>query len=64
MRSVRSVSFRYFGRSELKAEPAWHAAWPRTDAMPSLVEIAVARDDGEGGPISLTIELRLQTGAR
>ena len=64
MRSIRSVSFRYFGRSEFRAEPAWHAAWPRTDAMPSLVEIAVARDDGEGGPISLTIELRLQTGAR
>ncbi len=64
MRSIRSVSFRYFGRGELKAEPAWHGAWPRTDAMPNLVEIAIARDDSEGGPISLTIELRLQTGAR
>jgi general secretion pathway protein J len=64
MRSIRSVSFRYFGRSELRAEPAWHAAWPRTDALPNLVEIAIARDDGEGGPISLTIELRLQTSAR
>jgi general secretion pathway protein J len=64
MRSIRSVSFRYFGRSELRAGPAWHAAWTRADAMPNLVEIAIARDDGEGGPISLTIELRLQTGAR
>jgi hypothetical protein len=32
--------------------------------MPNLVEIAIARDDREGGPVSLTIELRLPTGAR
>jgi general secretion pathway protein J len=64
LRNVRSVSFRYFGRSELRGEPAWHAAWPRTDVMPSLVEIAIVRDDREGGPVFLTIELRLQAGTR
>jgi general secretion pathway protein J len=64
MRSIRSLSFRYFGRGELMAEPGWHAAWTRTDIMPSLVEIAIARDDRDGGPIFLTIELRLHTGRR
>jgi general secretion pathway protein J len=64
MRNIRSVSFRYFGRGAPRSDPAWHAAWTRTDAMPNLVEIAVARDDREGGPVSLTIELRLPTGAR
>jgi general secretion pathway protein J len=64
MRNIRSVSFRYFGRRDLRSEPAWHADWPRTDAMPNLVQIAVARDDSEGGPMSLTIGLRLQAGTR
>jgi len=64
MRNIRSVSFRYFGRGDLRAEPAWHAAWPRTDALPNLVEIAIARDEREGGPIALTIGLRLQARAR
>ncbi len=64
MRNVRSVSFRYFGRDAVRSEPAWHAAWTRSDAMPSLVEIAIARDDREGGPVSFTIGLRLQSGAR
>lgn len=64
MRSIRSVSFRYFGRGDLRAEPAWHTTWPRTDALPNLVEIVIARDDREGGPVALTIGLRLQAGAR
>jgi general secretion pathway protein J len=64
MRNIRSVSFRYFGRSEIRAPPAWHAAWTRPDAMPRLVEIAMARNDNDGGPVNLVIELRLQTGAR
>jgi general secretion pathway protein J len=64
MRNVRSVSFRYFGRGDLRSEPAWHMAWPRTDALPSLVQIVIARDDRDGGPISLTIGLRLQAGTR
>jgi general secretion pathway protein J len=64
VRSIRSLSFRYFGRSEIGAQPAWHAAWTRPDAMPRLVEIAIARDDADGGPVNLLIELRLQTGAR
>jgi general secretion pathway protein J len=60
IRKIRSVSFRYFGSGELRGEPAWHSVWPRADTLPSLVEIAIARDDREGGPIFLTIELRLQ----
>ena len=64
LRNVRTVSFRYFGRGALRSDPAWHTAWPRTDALPSLVEIVIARDDREGGPISLTIGLPLQAGVR
>jgi prepilin-type N-terminal cleavage/methylation domain-containing protein len=64
VRNIKSVSFRYFGRSEIKAQPAWHSAWTRTDAMPSLVEIAVARDDSEGGSLVIVVELRLHTRAR
>jgi len=60
VRNLKSVAFRYFGRGELRAQPAWHAAWTRTDAMPNLVEMTVARDDNEGGPLSLVVELRLQ----
>jgi hypothetical protein len=60
VRGVKSAAFRYFGRAELRAEPAWHAAWTRTDALPSLVEIAVARDESEGGLLSLVVPLRLQ----
>lgn len=64
LRNIKSVSFRYFGRGELGAPPAWHTAWTRRDAMPRLVEIAMARGDADGGPVNLVIELRLQTGAR
>ena len=60
MRGIKSVSYRYFGPGRLNAQPSWHTAWTRTDAMPNLVEIAIARDGGEGGPISLVIGLPLQ----
>lgn len=59
-RNVRSVAFRYFGRNALRAEPAWHAAWTRIDALPNLVEMTLARDDKDGGSLSLLVELRLQ----
>jgi prepilin-type N-terminal cleavage/methylation domain-containing protein len=62
-RNLKSVAFRYFGRSGLKAEPVWHTAWTRADALPSLVEMTIARDDSEGGPLSLVVALRLQGGA-
>jgi general secretion pathway protein J len=64
VRKIKSVTFRYFGRSEIKAPPAWHADWTRTDAMPNLVEIAVGRDEAEGGRIIMLVELRLQPRAR
>jgi general secretion pathway protein J len=63
VRNTRSVTFRYFGRGGLNAEPTWHEAWTRTDALPSLVEMTVARDELEGGRISLVVALRLQAGA-
>lgn len=64
VRNIRSVSLRYFGRSALGAPPAWHSAWTRPDAMPRLVEIAMARDESNGGPVNLVVELRLQAGTR
>jgi hypothetical protein len=64
VRNLESAAFRYFGRDRLDAEPAWHAAWTRADAAPQLVELTVARHAGEGGPFSLTVALRLQTGVR
>jgi len=64
MRDIRSVSFRYFGRGDLRSEPTWHATWLRTDALPNLVEIVIARDERDGGPIALTIGLPLQAGVR
>jgi len=64
VRNLKSVAFRYFGRGELRAQPAWHAAWTRTDAMPHLVEMTIARDDSESGPLSLVVELRLQASAQ
>lgn len=57
--NVRSLALRYFGRSELRSQPAWHAAWTRADALPELVEMTIARNDREG-PASLVIELRLR----
>ena len=64
LRGVQSVAFRYFGPSQLGGAPAWHAAWTRTDALPNLVEISIARDDREGGSLSLIVELRLLTRAQ
>jgi general secretion pathway protein J len=64
VRNLRSVTFRYFGRGKIGAEPAWHTAWTRADATPNLVEMRIARDEAHGGPISLVVALRLQTGTR
>jgi general secretion pathway protein J len=64
VRNLKSVSFRYFGRDRHDAEPAWSTAWTRADATPTLVELTVARDRSQGGPISLVVALRLQTATR
>lgn len=61
MGNVKSLALRYFGRGAPRSEPAWHAAWPRTDALPHLVEMTIARSDGED-PAYLVIELRLRPG--
>jgi prepilin-type N-terminal cleavage/methylation domain-containing protein len=60
--NVRSLKLRYFGPAALSAQPAWHAAWTRTNALPSLVEMTIARSDG-GDAAHLIIELRLRPGA-
>jgi hypothetical protein len=60
IRNVASATLRYFGRSAPRAEPAWHTDWTRPDALPTLVEISIARSDSDGGPLSLVVALRLQ----
>lgn len=64
LRHVKSVAFRYFGPSQLRGASAWHTAWTRTDALPSLIEVTIARDDSEGGSLALVVELRLITRAQ
>jgi general secretion pathway protein J len=64
VRNVGSLGLRYFGRERAGAEPAWHAAWTRTDATPNLVELRIGRDAAHGGPVTLVVALRLQTVTR
>lgn len=59
MSNVRAMTLRYFGPDGPRAQPAWHAAWKRTDALPQLVEFTIARRDG-GGPHQMVVELRLR----
>jgi prepilin-type N-terminal cleavage/methylation domain-containing protein len=53
--NVKSVGF----RSELRATPAWHAAWTRTDALPDLVEMSITYSDRDSNA-PLIVELRLR----
>lgn len=57
--NVETLAFRYFGRGQLRAPPAWHEAWPRKDALPDLVELTITRRGGDGAS-SLVIELPLR----
>ena len=57
--NVKAVAFRYFGRKDLRSAPEWHTAWPRTDALPDLVEMAITHS-GRESPAPLVIELRLR----
>jgi prepilin-type N-terminal cleavage/methylation domain-containing protein len=61
--NVRSLSLRYFGRGALRAQPAWHTAWSRSDVLPDLIELTIARD-GREDPSPLTIELKLRPRAQ
>jgi general secretion pathway protein J len=56
--NVKTVRFRYFGRKDPRAAPEWHAAWPRTDALPDLVEITMVQK-GRENAVPLIVELRL-----
>ena len=57
--NVKAVAFRYFGRKDLRSTPEWHTAWPRTDALPDLVEMVITHSNRES-PAPLVIELRLR----
>jgi hypothetical protein len=58
---VASAKFRFFGRHELRQAPAWQADWKRTDALPDLVELNIARSRPGGTTNrSIVTELRLR----
>jgi general secretion pathway protein J len=55
--NVKSFGLRYYGRSQPRAQPAWHGTWTRADALPELVELTLEHSEGS---LSLTIELQLR----
>jgi hypothetical protein len=55
---VAAVPSDYYGRSQPRAQPAWHGTWTRADALPELVELTLEHSEGS---LSLTIELQLRT---
>jgi general secretion pathway protein J len=56
---VQSITFRYFGRKDLRSQPEWQSAWTRTDALPDLVEMTVVRTSRDV-PAHIVVELRLR----
>ena len=46
--SVSELRFRYFGPAAIGAPPAWRDTWTGMPALPLLVELELARGDGEG----------------
>jgi prepilin-type N-terminal cleavage/methylation domain-containing protein len=60
--NVTGVAFRYYGRQDLRGEPAWLGAWTRADGMPMLVELTVTSNEG-GGQVSrpFVVDLWLQS---
>lgn len=63
MSNVRALTLRYFGPGAPRAQPAWHAAWKRADALPQLVEFTIARSDGADAH-QVVVELRLRPAQR
>lgn len=57
----RGVSLRlaYFGRATPNTEAAWHERWPRTDALPQLVEIVLSPMRGGSGTRRLVVAPQL-----
>jgi general secretion pathway protein J len=54
-------ALRYFGRQAATAERGWSDVWPRSNAMPELVELRVeSRDAVVTRPLRLVIELLAQ----
>ncbi len=43
-----SLRYRYYGAERRLGQPAWHSAWKRLDAMPTLVEITIAVNTASG----------------
>jgi hypothetical protein len=54
------VAFRYFGRKDRRATPAWQDARARTDALPDMVEMTITDTDRKGAS-SLLVALRLRS---
>lgn len=59
--AIGGMALRYFGAPEPGATPSWHSPWPRRDALPDLVEIAIAPANGAGAVQRSLVELRLST---
>jgi general secretion pathway protein J len=58
---VAAVDFAYYGAADAKSAPAWHSEWHDRDALPSLVRMRLAFQDGRVAP-DLVVALRLSDG--
>jgi general secretion pathway protein J len=56
---VQGITFRYFGRKDLRSQSQWQPAWTRTDALPDLVEMTIVHA-GREAPSQIVVELRLR----
>jgi len=47
LEDIAGATFDYFGRPESDADAQWLESWPRPDALPALIRLAVAFPDGD-----------------
>ena len=57
---IGKLTLRYFGRANPDQTPQWYTRWPRSDALPDLVEIGVSRARQKTGMQRRIVELRLR----
>ncbi len=61
LQPAAAFKLRYFGRAAPEADARWHDDWPRTDALPELIEIDMALPLRFGPPLPpLVVEPRLK----
>jgi len=60
---VAAVEFAYFGRDAENRRPAWHAEWHDRPALPVLVRMRIAFNDGRQSP-DLIVAPRLAQGGK